>query len=59
MGLGLDLARVWMTMSTRRDPTPKVKKTKMRKAAENKQLAVQTRKILGKHYANKYRIGRS
>lgn len=54
------MARVWMTMSTRRDPTdPKVKKTKMRKAAENKQLAVQTRKILGKHYANKYRIGRS
>jgi len=49
-----------MTMSTRCDPTdPKVKKTKMRKAAENKQLAVQTRKILGKHYANKYRTGRS
>ncbi len=53
------MARVWMTMSTRCDPTPRVKKAKMRKAAENKQIALQTRKILGKHYANKYRIGRS
>ena len=48
-----------MTMSRRCDPTPKVKKAKKLQVAENKQIALQTRKILGKHYANKYRIGRS
>jgi hypothetical protein len=47
-------------MSKSRDPNdPKVKKAKVRKGGENKQLTAQTRKILGKHYANKYRTGRS
>jgi hypothetical protein len=47
-------------MSKSRDPNdPKVNKAKVRKAGENKQLTAQTRKILGKHYANKYRTGRS
>ncbi|MFQ5757012.1 MAG: hypothetical protein ACE5H7_13115 [Acidiferrobacterales bacterium] len=27
-----------------------------RRATRNKRLAAQTRKILGKHYANKYRV---
>jgi hypothetical protein len=35
-----------------------VKSGKMRSGAENKRLTAQTRKILGKHYANKYRTGR-
>jgi hypothetical protein len=48
-----------MTMSRRCDSTPKVKKAKIRKAAENKQIALQIRKILGKHYANKYGLERS
>jgi len=48
-----------LTMSTRRDPNdPEVKKAKVGKVAENKQLTAQTRKILGKHYANKYRTVR-
>jgi hypothetical protein len=47
-------------MSKPRDPNdPKVKKANVRKGGENKQLTAQTRKILGKHYANKYRAGRS
>ena len=47
-------------MSEPADPNdPKVKKAKARKGAENKQLSAQTRKILGKHYASKYRTGRS
>lgn len=33
----------------------KVKHGKTRPGAENKRLTAQTRKILGKHYANKYR----
>jgi hypothetical protein len=37
---------------------PKVKNGNTRSGAENKRLAAQTRKILGKHYANKYRTGR-
>jgi hypothetical protein len=49
----------WPTMSTWRDQNdPKVKKAKVDKVAENKQLTAQTRRILGKHYANKYRTGR-
>jgi capsule polysaccharide export protein KpsE/RkpR len=46
-------------MSEPADPNdPKVKRAKARKDAENKQLTAQTRKILGKHYANKYRTRR-
>jgi hypothetical protein len=46
-------------MSKPRDSNdPKVKKAKVREGAENKQLTAQTRKILGKHYANKYQTGR-
>lgn len=36
----------------------KVKDGKTRPGAENKRLTEQTRKILGKHYANKYRTKR-
>jgi hypothetical protein len=46
-------------MSKPRDPTDvKVKKGKARRGVENQRLTAQTRKILGKHYANKYRSGR-
>jgi hypothetical protein len=46
-------------MSKPADPNhPRMKKEKVHAGAENKQLAAQTRKILGKHYANKYRTGR-
>jgi hypothetical protein len=38
---------------------PNVKNGKTRSGVENKRLTAQTRKILGKHYANKYRTGRS
>ena len=36
----------------------KVKDGKTLLGAENKRLTAQTRKILGKHYANKYRTKR-
>jgi hypothetical protein len=52
-------AEGWSMMNKPLDPTgPRAKKTKARKGAENKQLTEQNRKILGKHYANKYRTGR-
>jgi hypothetical protein len=35
-----------------------VKSGKTRSGVENKRLTAQIRKILGKHYANKYRTGR-
>lgn len=35
----------------------KTKNGKTRSGTENKRLTAQTRKILGKHYANKYRTG--
>ncbi len=49
-----------MRMPRKRSPTADLPKPKMRHAGApatgNKRLADQTRKILGKHYASKYRV---
>ncbi len=46
-------------MSKPRDREDRAAKTvKIRRASANKQIGAQTRKLLGKHYANKYRTGR-
>jgi hypothetical protein len=36
--------------------SPAAAKKEAKRPAENPRLAAQTRKILGKHYANKYRV---